>query len=104
MTQTVAPTDELLAMRLQRAVGRLNLLSARERETLELIGIGWSNRAICDHLFIAPKTVESHVRSVFCKLGFDDRPDVHRRVLAARVTLLAATQRRHAQKLDRPAA
>jgi serine/threonine-protein kinase len=33
-------------------------------------------------MFLAPKTVEGHVRNIFTKLGLVDAPDDHRRVLA----------------------
>ncbi len=57
-------------------------LTERERETIALMAEGRSNRAIAARLFLSDKIVESHVRSIFRKLGLDDRPDDHRRVLA----------------------
>ncbi len=66
----------------RRAHNSLAVLSAREREVLGLIAEGRSNQAIGDHLYLSPKTVESHVRSIFTKLGLLPEPDDHRRVLA----------------------
>jgi DNA-binding NarL/FixJ family response regulator len=40
------------------------------------------NRAIEAALVVSPKTVEAHIRQIFMKLGFDEAPDRHRRVLA----------------------
>ncbi len=60
----------------------LDDLTAREREVLGLIAEGRSNRAICDLLFLSPKTVETHVNRIFSKLGLVEAADGHRRVLA----------------------
>jgi DNA-binding NarL/FixJ family response regulator len=57
-------------------------LSQRERETLALMAEGHSNRAICDHLHLSPKTVESHVRSIFLKLNLPPSDSESRRVRA----------------------
>jgi DNA-binding NarL/FixJ family response regulator len=57
-------------------------LTPRELEVLGLIAEGRSNKAICAKLFLSPKTVETHVNSIFLKLGLLVAPDDHRRVLA----------------------
>jgi DNA-binding NarL/FixJ family response regulator len=57
-------------------------LTAREREVLGLIAEGRSNHGICAQLFVSPKTVETHVRQIFLKLGLAESHDSHRRVLA----------------------
>ena len=56
---------------------------------LALIAEGRSNRGICDRLFLSPKTVEAHVKHIFRKLGIDESPDDHRRVLAVLALLRA---------------
>jgi DNA-binding NarL/FixJ family response regulator len=57
-------------------------LTPREREVLELIAEGLSNQGICRKLVLSPKTVETHVHSIFGKLVLPPEPDDHRRVLA----------------------
>ncbi len=44
-------------------------LSAREREVLQLIAEGYTNRAIAERLFISVKTVEAHKEHIVQKLG-----------------------------------
>jgi DNA-binding NarL/FixJ family response regulator len=60
----------------------LQELTKREREVLELMAEGLSNQGICRKLFLSPKTVETHVHSIFSKLDLPQEPDEHRRVLA----------------------
>ena len=55
------PDDRLAAGRPQARARPLDELTDREREVLALIAEGHSNRAICDRLFLRPKTVEAHV-------------------------------------------
>jgi len=57
-------------------------LTDREREVLALIAEGRSNQSISHILVLSPKAVEAHVGPILAKLGLDDTPDYHRRVLA----------------------
>jgi DNA-binding NarL/FixJ family response regulator len=57
-------------------------LTPREREVLTLMAEGLSNSGICARLVLSPKTVETHVHSIFGKLRLQPAGDDHRRVLA----------------------
>ena len=57
-------------------------LTEREREVLGLIAEGRSNSAVAARLWMTERTVETHVRHIFTKLGLYDSDDDHRRVLA----------------------
>lgn len=57
-------------------------LTPREREVLTLMAEGKSNGGIASALFLSLKTVETHIGSIMAKLGIDDSPGEHRRVLA----------------------
>ncbi len=60
----------------------LNLLTAREREVIELVAEGRSNKGIGERLVITERAVQKHVTSIFMKLGLQQSDDDHRRILA----------------------
>jgi DNA-binding NarL/FixJ family response regulator len=60
----------------------LRALTTREREVLALVAEGKSNSAISTQLVVAERTIETHMRAIFQKLGLHDSDDTHRRVLA----------------------
>jgi len=76
------PTIVARLLRRPRRPGPLDELTEREREVLALIAEGRSNQGIAEALVLSPKTVEAHVGRILAKLGLDDSPDYHRRVLA----------------------
>ena len=56
----------------------LDLLSAREREVLQLIARGYTYREVGEELGISIKTVESHVSAVLRKLQLSNRNELTR--------------------------
>jgi DNA-binding NarL/FixJ family response regulator len=52
-----------------------NRLSARELETLGLMGEGLSNRAIAERMFISENTVKYHIRNILQKLTVQNRTE-----------------------------
>src|SRR5262249_30981657 len=60
----------------------LGELTPREREVLELMAEGRSNKGIAEELVVTPAALEKHVGSIFAKLGVSGEPVDHRRVLA----------------------
>ena len=92
---TVAAGDALLAPSVTRRVvdnlahsragtlrvePRLDELTEREREVLELLARGLSNQEIADRLVVEHSTVKTHVKRILMKLGVRDR--VHAVILA----------------------
>lgn len=73
----------------RRESSPLEGLTKREAEVLAAMAEGRTNQGIGDALFMSPKTVETHIRSIFQKLDLHPGDDHHRRVLAV-VTWLRA--------------
>jgi two-component system response regulator DesR len=63
------------------------LLSEREREVLDLIAAGSTNREIASTLYLSPHTVKEHTSALYRKLGARNRAEAVQR--AQRVGLLS---------------
>lgn len=58
----------------------VDALTQRELEIARRIVDRQTNRQIAEELFLSPKTVETHIRNIFAKLGADSRVEVARMV------------------------
>ena len=67
----------------------LDALTPKEREVLQLMAEGRSNRGIAEQLVVTERAVEKHVTAIFGKLGLPATGDAHRRVLAVLAFLRA---------------
>jgi ATP/maltotriose-dependent transcriptional regulator MalT len=71
------------ARRRTGAPAGLAALSEREREVVALVAAGRTNPAIAQELFLSVKTVETHLRNVFRKVGVSSRVELARAVEGA---------------------
>ena len=87
-----AVDGEVVSQILQRSQRQAELerLTPRERDVLEALAEGLSNRGIADKLVISQGAVEKHISNVFTKLDFAAEEHAHRRVLAV-LTYLSST-------------
>ncbi|HEX2681518.1 MAG TPA: helix-turn-helix transcriptional regulator, partial [Candidatus Dormibacteraeota bacterium] len=53
-----------------------DLLGKREADVAKLVAEGMTNKEIGSRLFISERTVESHVRNILNKLGFNSRAQI----------------------------
>lgn len=67
--------DHEVAVEIMEGTGseRFSSLTPREKEVLQLMAEGRSNKAIGDYLYISEKTVKNHVSSILQKLVVQDR-------------------------------
>jgi ATP/maltotriose-dependent transcriptional regulator MalT len=75
LCREVATFAASAGLRATDAGGEDDPLTARERQVLELIAEGLSNRQIGERLFISVKTVSVHVSAVLRKLGVSTRTE-----------------------------
>ena len=74
-------TDYLWQLKSNAGRSGYELLTAREREVLQLIAEGASNQKIAQDLFISVKTVEAHRAHIMTKLHAKNRTDLIRYAL-----------------------
>jgi two-component system response regulator NreC len=59
-----------------QGIGARDVLTAREREVLQLIAEGYTNREIADILHLSIKTVQNHRSKIMNKLDLHDRGEL----------------------------
>jgi DNA-binding NarL/FixJ family response regulator len=74
--------EALVAENARGAESRLDQLTPRERDVLREMAAGKSNAAIGESLFLAERSVEGVIHSIFLKLGLSWETSVHKRVKA----------------------
>ncbi|TDC05714.1 response regulator transcription factor [Nonomuraea longispora] len=72
-TVTTRLISEFTSRPAARRVTGLDVLTARERQTLQLIARGLSNAEIAAAMVVSEHTVKTHVSNVLSKLGLRDR-------------------------------
>ena len=75
LQRSVAAFADAAGLSTSPAATDADLLTARERQVLELIAEVLSNRQIGERLFISVKTVSVHVSAVLRKLGVSTRTE-----------------------------
>ena len=67
------PAPAYLSRRRREDEGPLSRLTPREREVLDLLATGATNKTIANSLFITEKTASVHVSNLLGKLGVANR-------------------------------
>ena len=78
----IDPTIVRRLLQRNRRPGKIDTLNEREREVLWHMAEGRSNLGIAKELFLSARTVETHVTSVFTKLGLAQSDTENNRVRA----------------------
>ncbi|MET0976430.1 MAG: response regulator transcription factor [Leifsonia sp.] len=79
---SVVDSEVVAQLVAQKGNPSIEVLTPRERDVLALMAEGKSNQGIASTLFLSLKTVETHIGNIMSKLGIDESPQDHRRVLA----------------------
>lgn len=75
ITQNLAPRllDDLLDERAEFDLSSPTAITPRERDVLELVSAGFSNREIAAKLFVSENTIKTHLRNIMDKYHFKNR-------------------------------
>lgn len=86
----IDPTIVRRLLQRNRKPSKIDALNERERTVLRHMAEGRSNVGIAKQLFLSSRTVETHVTSVFSKLGLDQSDTENNRVRAVLAFLRSA--------------
>lgn len=86
----IDPTIVRRLLQRNRKPSKIDALNERERAVLRHMAEGRSNVGIAKQLFLSSRTVETHVTSVFSKLGLDQSDTENNRVRAVLAFLRSA--------------
>jgi len=78
----IDPTVVMRLLARNRKTSKIDSLTAREMEVLRHMAEGKSNSGIARDLFLSPRTVQSHLTSIFAKLGLSETEYENNRVRA----------------------
>ncbi len=68
--------DYIVEMKRRGADDSYDLLTLREKEVMQLLVSGKSNREVADLLFVSPSTIETHRNNVLQKLNLHSLPEL----------------------------
>ena len=71
--RVMAPTLEVTSAKISTPPPELEELTPREKDVLQLIASGASNREIAESLLITERTVKNHVTNILTRLNLRDR-------------------------------
>jgi len=86
----IDPTIVRRLLQRNRTPSRIDALNDRESAVLRHMAEGRSNLGIAKELFLSARTVETHVTSIFTKLGLDQADTDNNRVRAVLAFLRSA--------------
>ncbi len=69
-------SDEIDEEEAKRGLSLYDSFSNREKEVLQMMASGYSNRRIAQALFLSEPTVRNYISSIYTKLGTNDRMEV----------------------------
>jgi DNA-binding NarL/FixJ family response regulator len=79
VAQAVRMVGRGMSVFARQSEGPATPLSKREREVLELISAGATNREIAERLYLSPHTIKDHTSTLYRKLGVRNRAEAARR-------------------------